>query len=76
MYSCRLLLGLMVVAVACDEPLLERLRVLVTDPSTDESVKAKAIELFRSWSHNYKDSQGMEKLIGLKGQIPTRVSFR
>jgi hypothetical protein len=61
------------VSIAQDEPLLERLGVLVSDPHTDPHVKKKAIELFGSWAVNYRDEQGMERLVGLRGQVPTKV---
>jgi hypothetical protein len=63
----------MVVGLAQDEPLLERLRVLVSDPTTDVLVKRKAIELFGSWSVNFKDQQGMERLVKLRSQTPSKV---
>lgn len=66
--------GLMwIVGLAKDEPLLERLRVLVSDPTTDSHVKKKAIELFGSWSVNFRNEQGMERLVGLRSQLPTKV---
>jgi hypothetical protein len=65
--------GLMAVGIARDEPLLERLRVLVSDPTTDSHVKEKAVELFRSWSVNFRDEKGMEQLVGLRNQTPTKV---
>ena len=65
--------GLMAVTIASDEPLLERLRILVSDPSTDSHVKNKAVELFISWSVNFRNEKGMEKLAELRSQLPTRV---
>jgi hypothetical protein len=65
----------MVVAIASDEPLLERLRVLVSDPTTDSHVKRKAVELFGSWSVNFRNEKGMERLVGLRSQMPTKVSL-
>ena len=62
--------------LATDEPLLERLRVLVSDPTTDHHVKAKAVELFGSWSNNFRNEKGMERLAGLKSQLPTKAYFR
>jgi hypothetical protein len=64
---------LMAVGIAGDEPLLERLRVLVSDPTTDHHVKRKAIELFGSWSVNFRNEKGMERLTGLRSQTPTKV---
>ena len=62
-----------IVGLAKDEPLLERLRVLVSDPTTDSHVKRKAIELFGSWSVNFRNEEGMERLVGLRSQLPTKV---
>jgi hypothetical protein len=66
-------LELTTVGIAKDEPLLERLRILVSDSTTDSHVKEKAVELFRSWSGNFRNEQGMEKLVGLRNQTPTKV---
>ena len=63
----------MIVAIATDDPLLERLKVLVTDPMTDHHVKQKAVELFGSWAVNFRDSRGMERLTSLRGSVPTKV---
>lgn len=60
--------------LAKDEPLLERLRILVSDPTTDSHVKKKAVELFGSWSVNFRNEVGMEQLAGLRSQMPTKVS--
>ena len=62
-----------IVGLARDEPLLERLRVLVSDPTTDSHVKRKAVELFGSWSVNFRNEEGMERLVGLRSQLPTKV---
>jgi len=67
--------GLMAVGLAKDEPLLERLRILVSDPTTDSHVKKKAVELFGSWSVNFRNEVGMEQLAGLRSQMPTKVSI-
>lgn len=64
----------MIVGIATDEPLLERLRVLVSDPTTDASVKRKAAELFGSWYMNFRNETGMERLAGLRNQMPTKVT--
>jgi len=61
------------VGIAGDEPLLERLRVLVQDTTTDHHVKRKAVELFGTWSVNYRNEKGMERLAGLRSQLPTKV---
>ena len=65
-----------IVGLATDEPLLERLRVLVSDPTTDAIVKRKAVELFGSWSVNFKDVKGMERLVKLRSELPSKVSIR
>ena len=67
------LFGLMVVGLAQDQPLLERLRVLVSDSTTDSHVKKKAVELFGSWSVNFRGEKGMEPLAGLRSQMPKKV---
>jgi hypothetical protein len=61
------------VAIAGDEPLLERLKVSVTDPATDEQVKRKAMESFSSWTANFRDIKGMERITSLKGQVPSKA---
>ena len=63
----------MIDGIASDEPLLERLRVLVSDPTTDNHVKRKAVELFGTWSVNYHNEKGMERLAGLRSSVPTKV---
>jgi hypothetical protein len=66
--------GLILVGIAGDEPLLERLRVLVSEPTTDHQVKRKAVELFGSWSVNFRNERGMERLAGLRSQtMPKKV---
>jgi hypothetical protein len=64
---------MVIVGIANDEPLLERLRVLVSDPTTDSHVKRKAVELFGSWSINFRNEEGMERLVRLRSQLPTKV---
>jgi hypothetical protein len=64
---------LTIVAIASDQPLLERLRVLVTEPTTDHHVKKKAVELFGSWAVNFRDIKGMEGLASLRGSVPSKV---
>ena len=61
------------VGIAKDEPLLERLRILVSDPMTDAHVKRKAIELFASWSANFRNEPGMQHIVSLRNQLPTKV---
>lgn len=60
-------------AIASDEPLLERLKILVSEPTTDQHVKRKAVELFGSWAFNFRDMNGMERLTLLRGQVPSKV---
>jgi hypothetical protein len=62
------------VGLATDEPLLERLRILVSDTTTDHHVKKKAVELYGSWSVNFKDERGMERIVKLRSQLPSKVS--
>ena len=61
------------VGIAKDEPLLERLRILVSDSMTDAHVKRKAIELFASWAANFRNEPGMQQLVSLRNQLPTKV---
>lgn len=74
-FTCVGITGLMIVAIASDEPLLERLKVLVSEPMTDQHVKRKAVELFGSWAFNFRDMNGMERLTLLRGQVPSKVIF-
>ena len=55
-----------------DEPLLERLRLLVTDPLTDSEVKAKCSKLYRQWAALYKDTEGLSAIANLYKQFPQR----
>lgn len=55
-----------------DEPLLERLRFIVTDPTTDNEVKAKCQALYRQWATTYKGSPGMHNIATLYKQLPVR----
>ena len=48
-----------------DEMLLERLRVCGTSDLSDPAVRAKCKELFRSWSVEYKNTRGLEKIAAL-----------
>jgi hypothetical protein len=61
------------VGIAKDEPLLERLRILVSEATTDAHVKRKAVELFNSWSVNFRNQPGMDQLVNLKSQLPAKV---
>ena len=55
-----------------DEPLLERLRYIVTDPNTDSEVKAKCQLLYRQWAVSYKTTPGMQNIVTLYKQLPLR----
>ena len=77
MYGWDVYAQLILVGIASDEPLLERLRVLVSEPTTDHHVKRKAVELFGSWSVNFRNEKGMERLAGLRGQtLPKKVPYK
>ncbi|KAK9472974.1 uncharacterized protein V1510DRAFT_415689 [Dipodascopsis tothii] len=54
-----------------DEPLLERMRILAADPTTNADVKKKLQRLFVAWAI-YKDRQGMQGLAQLHRQLPQR----
>lgn len=55
-----------------DEPLLERLRVCGTSDLSDPDVKKKCLELFRSWSAEYKTTPGLERVARLYKELPKR----
>jgi LAS seventeen-binding protein 5 len=55
-----------------DEMLLERLRILVTDPVTDVEVREKCQALYRQWAFSYKNTPGMEGVASLYKQLPQR----
>ena len=55
-----------------DEPLLERLRLIVTDPTIDAEVKAKCNALYRQWAFSYKNTPGMHNIANLYRQLPQR----
>ncbi|EFE40936.1 VHS domain protein [Trichophyton verrucosum HKI 0517] len=55
-----------------DEPLLERLRVIATDPHTDASVKEKCQQLYSQWAVSFKGVAGMERVTALYKQLPKR----
>lgn len=55
-----------------DEPLLERLRIAATDSVSDPQVKAKCQQLFGQWAVSYKNTPGMERVVGLYKQLPKR----
>lgn len=56
----------------CDEYLLDRLRVLVTDNSTNQAVRSKAQNLYIGWAQNFKGVRGYERLVALHKQVPMR----
>ncbi|EFR04863.1 VHS domain-containing protein [Nannizzia gypsea CBS 118893] len=55
-----------------DEPLLERLRVIATDPHTDALVKEKCQQLYSQWAVSFKGVAGMERVTALYRQLPKR----
>lgn len=55
-----------------DEPLLERLRVCGTSDLSDPDVKKKCLVLFRSWSAEYKNTPGLERIASLYKELPKR----
>lgn len=55
-----------------DEPLLERLRYIATDPLADDEVKAKCNSLYRQWAVSYKNTAGMQHVATLYKQLPQR----
>ncbi|KAK9478675.1 hypothetical protein V1514DRAFT_280283 [Lipomyces japonicus] len=55
-----------------DEPLLERLRIVATDPLVDSDVRKKAQFLFRQWAANYKDVTGMNQVVRLYQELPRK----
>ena len=59
-----------------DEPLLERLRLMVTEPMTDAEVKEKCNSLYRQWAAAYKSTQGMQEVAALYKQLPQRKRNR
>jgi len=48
-----------------DEMLLERLRVCGTSEVSDQQVKDKCKELFRSWAAQYKNVHGLQQIVAL-----------
>ncbi|KAK9236992.1 hypothetical protein V1525DRAFT_405275 [Lipomyces kononenkoae] len=55
-----------------DEPLLERMRILATDQTTDPDVKKKMSGLCVRWAAAYKDTAGMTQVAQLYKQLPQR----
>ena len=60
-------------ALYCDEYLLERLRILATDPATPSSVKKKVQGMFVGWSQELQGQRGYERLAALYKQLPQRA---
>ncbi|KAK3939094.1 hypothetical protein QBC46DRAFT_365075 [Diplogelasinospora grovesii] len=56
-----------------DEPLLERLRFCGMAELSDPEVKKKCVELFGSWSSQYRNTRGMEQVARLYKDIPRRT---
>ena len=59
-----------------DEPLLERLRLIVTEPVTDVEVKQKCNSLYRQWAVSHKNTPGMQDVAALYKQLPQRKRNR
>lgn len=57
----------------CDEYLLERLRLLVTDQSTPKKVKVRAQGMFAVWAQDLRGRRECERLVALHKQVPMRV---
>lgn len=55
-----------------DEMLLERLRIIATDPLTDTDVKTRCQQLFRQWAAQYKNAEGLGGIASLYRQLPQR----
>ncbi|KAK0629074.1 hypothetical protein B0T17DRAFT_505672 [Bombardia bombarda] len=55
-----------------NEPLLERLRFCATANLSDQAVKKKCAELFRSWAVEYKSTAGMGRVSLLYDELPKR----
>lgn len=54
----------------CDEPLLERLRLLPRDEVEDPQVRQKCKVLFTQWAHAYKSTPGLERIANLYKELP------
>ncbi|THZ11239.1 hypothetical protein D6C91_09481 [Aureobasidium pullulans] len=55
-----------------DEPLLERLRLMVRDDVVDLEVRNKCNILFRQWAVAYKDTPGLHNIANLYKQLPQK----
>lgn len=52
--------------------LLERLRIIATDPLTDTDVKNKCQQLYRQWAAQYKNTEGLSGIASLYRQLPQK----
>lgn len=57
----------------CDEYLLERLRLLVTEPSTPKRVKAHAQAMYAGWAEDLRGRRECERLVALHKQVPLKT---
>ncbi|KAI4760191.1 hypothetical protein E4T52_13822 [Aureobasidium sp. EXF-3400] len=55
-----------------DEPLLERLRLMVRDDMVDLEVRNKCNVLYRQWAVAYKDTPGLHNIATLYKQLPQK----
>ncbi|KEQ72301.1 hypothetical protein M436DRAFT_20898, partial [Aureobasidium namibiae CBS 147.97] len=55
-----------------DEPLLERLRLMVRDDMVDLDVRNKCNVLYRQWAVAYKDTPGLHNIATLYKQLPQK----
>ncbi|KAI9810111.1 MAG: putative actin patch assembly and actin polymerization protein [Phylliscum demangeonii] len=55
-----------------DEALLERLRIVATDPVSAPEVKVKCQILFGQWAANYRDTAGLGAIAALYRELPQR----
>lgn len=53
-----------------DEPLLERLRLLVRDEAVDARVRHRCQTLFTQWANNYRGTAGLERIANLYKEVP------
>lgn len=60
-----LLLALPLVATFANERLVDRIKVMVADPTCDEKVKRKIMSVLSSWYRLFKDDKGMQLVAGL-----------
>lgn len=55
-----------------DEPLLERLRILATDPHIHADVRSKTRALFAQWAQEFANVPGMAQVASLHKQVPQK----